>query len=217
MCGQRGHQRRSRSVLPPPTGKCLDRQLQTPQTTRNTQRPSLLSRGTAWMMFQSPEPSPFGPIRNLGRQGKFTGPRRLGTLNSEVCPRRARSNMLWGIIKTKKQYYRRIANHFNDSRDTWSLWHRSKPWSPFCTPAPISFLLNTLNYFFSHFEEDNNTPEKKIPPLLNEQLLLLSPSSMMRSLRNTNTRKAPGSDGPESWATVLRSSQMSSRASPTPH
>ena len=116
----------------------------------------------------------------------------------EVGLRTARANLSRGIREAKRQYSRKIADHFKDSRDSRNLWRGIqtitdyKPTPQTCNNS--TSLLNQLNDFFARFEADNNMPAQKIPPPTNDQVLSLSPDSVRRSLRRINARKAPGPD-----------------------
>ncbi len=57
--------------------------------------------------------------------------------------RTARANLSRGIREAKRQYSRRIAHRFSDSRDTWSLWQGIQtitdykpPHRPVTAPSP---------------------------------------------------------------------------------
>ncbi len=55
-------------------------------------------------------------------------------------------------------------------------------------------LLNELNAFFARFEAQNSTTAQKAPPPPSDQVMMLSPDSVRRSLSRINARKAPGPD-----------------------
>lgn len=110
----------------------------------------------------------------------------------------ARANLSRGIRLAKRQYSRRIADRFNDSRDTRNLWRGMQTITDY-KPSPqtcdsSTSLLNQLKDFFARFEADNSTPAQKTPPPPGDQVLTLSPDSVRRSLRRTNPRKAQGPD-----------------------
>ncbi|KAK0155268.1 Retrovirus-related Pol polyprotein from type-1 retrotransposable element R1 [Merluccius polli] len=115
----------------------------------------------------------------------------------EMGLRTARANLSRGIRLAKRQYSRRIADRFNDSRDTRNLWRGMQTITDY-NPSPqtcdsSTSLLNQLNDF-SRFEADNSTPAQKTPPPPGDQVLTLSLDSVRRSLRRTNPRKAQGPD-----------------------
>ncbi|XDV41219.1 hypothetical protein PO909_010117, partial [Leuciscus waleckii] len=83
----------------------------------------------------------------------------------------ARANLSRGIRKAKKQYGRRVAYNFRDSRDT-----------------------SELNNFFARFEAYNTTPAQKIPPPYDDQALCLSPANAVEKRHKMNARKAAGPD-----------------------
>ncbi len=110
----------------------------------------------------------------------------------------ARANLSRGIREAKRQYSRRIAHRFSDSRDTRSLWqgiqtitdYKPPPQTCDCTIP----LLNELNAFFARFEAQNSTTAQKTPPPPGDQVMMLSSDSVRRSLSRINARKAPGPD-----------------------
>ncbi|KAG1928986.1 hypothetical protein F2P79_023208 [Pimephales promelas] len=112
--------------------------------------------------------------------------------------RMARANLSRGIRKAKRQYAKRIAQNFEDSRDTRRLWQGIqtitgyKP-SPQTCDSDIS-LLNDLNSFFARFEAHNSTHAQTTLLPDDDQVLCLSPTSVMRSFSKINTRKAVGPD-----------------------
>ncbi|XP_078740066.1 interferon-induced very large GTPase 1-like [Lampetra fluviatilis] len=116
----------------------------------------------------------------------------------EMGLKTARANLSRGIRLAKRQYSRRIADRFNDSRDTRNLWRGMqtitdyKPFPQTCDSS--TSLLNQLKDFFARFEADNSTPAQKTPPPPGDQVLTLSPDSVRRSLRRTNPSKAQGPD-----------------------
>lgn len=76
------------------------------------------------------------------------------------------ANLSKGIREARRQYSRRIADRFKDSRDTRNLWGGMQTiyYKPSPQTCDNSFsLLNQLNDFFVCFEADNNTPAQKIP------------------------------------------------------
>ncbi len=68
----------------------------------------------------------------------------------------ARANLSRGIREAKRQYSRRIAHRFSDSRDTWSLWQGIQTITDYKPPPQTCDstipLLNELNAFFARFE-----------------------------------------------------------------
>ena len=110
----------------------------------------------------------------------------------------ARANLDRGIKDAKRQYTRRVAQRFSDSRDTRSLWRGIqtitdyKPRQQTCD-SDIT-LLNSLNDFFGRFEAHNSTPAQKSTPPPDDQVLSLSPASVRRTLSRINARKAAGPD-----------------------
>ncbi len=51
-----------------------------------------------------------------------------------------------------------------------------------------------LNYFYSRFEMQNNTPAQKLPTPPSDQALCLSPADVRKTLSRINPRKAAGPD-----------------------
>ncbi|CAM4687180.1 unnamed protein product [Leuciscus chuanchicus] len=103
-----------------------------------------------------------------------------GVRNDEGL-RTARANLSRGIRKAKKQYGRRVAYNFRDSRDTRRLCQGIQTITDY-KPQPQTFdsdisLLNELNNFFARFEAYNTTPAQKIPPPYDDQALCLSPAN----------------------------------------
>ncbi len=68
----------------------------------------------------------------------------------------ARANLSRGIREAKRQYSRRIAHRFSDSRDTRSLWQGIQTITDYKPPPQTCDstipLLNELNAFFARFE-----------------------------------------------------------------
>ncbi len=110
----------------------------------------------------------------------------------------ARANLSRGIREAKRQYSRRIAHRFSDSRDTRSLWQGIQTITDYKPPPQTCDstipLLNELNTFFARFEAQNSTTAQKTPPPPSDQVMTLSPDSVRRSLSRINARKAPGPD-----------------------
>ncbi len=110
----------------------------------------------------------------------------------------ARANLSRGIREAKRQYSRRIAHRFSDSRDTWSLWQGIQTITDYKPPPQTCDstipLLNELNAFFARFEAQNSTTAQKTPPPPGDQVMTLSPDSVRRSFSRINARKAPGPD-----------------------
>ncbi len=110
----------------------------------------------------------------------------------------ARANLSCGIREAKRQYSRRIAHRFSDSRDTRSLWQGIQTITNYKPPPQTCDstipLLNELNAFFARFEAQNSTTAQKSPPPPGDQVMTLSPNSVRRSLSRINARKAPGPD-----------------------
>ncbi len=98
----------------------------------------------------------------------------------------------------KRQYSRRIAHRFSDSRDTQSLWQGIQTitgYNPLqqtcdstipCWPSWMPSLLA--------LKHKTNTIAQKAPPPPGDQVMMLSPDSVRNSLSRINARKAPGSD-----------------------
>uniref|UniRef100_A0A9J8A6D7 Reverse transcriptase domain-containing protein n=1 Tax=Cyprinus carpio carpio TaxID=630221 RepID=A0A9J8A6D7_CYPCA len=112
--------------------------------------------------------------------------------------RTARANLSRGIREAKRQYSRRIAHRFSDSRDTRSLWQGIQTITDYKPPqrtcdSNIS-LLNELNTFFARFEAQNSSTAQKTPPPPRDQVMMLTPDSVRRSFSRINARKAPGPD-----------------------
>ncbi|XDV45567.1 hypothetical protein PO909_013647 [Leuciscus waleckii] len=93
--------------------------------------------------------------------------------------RTARANLSRDIRKAKKQYAKRTAHTFRDSRDTRRLWKGFQTITDYKPPPQTS---------------SNTTPAQKIPPPYDNQVLYLSPASVMRSFSKNNARKAAGPD-----------------------
>ncbi len=112
--------------------------------------------------------------------------------------RTARANLSRGIREANRQYSRRIAHRFSDSRDTRSLWQGIQTITDYKPPPQTCDstipLLNELNAFFARFEAQNSTTAQKTPPPPGDQMMTLSPHSVRRSLSRINARKAPGPD-----------------------
>ncbi len=112
--------------------------------------------------------------------------------------RTARANLSRGIREAKRQYSRRIAHRFSDSRDTRSLWQGIQTITDYKPPPQTCDstipLLNELNAFFACFEAQNSTTAQKTPPPPGDQVMMLSSDSVRRSLSRINARKAPGPD-----------------------
>ncbi len=112
--------------------------------------------------------------------------------------RKARANLSRGIREAKRQYSRRIAHRFSDSRDTRSLWQGIQTITDYKPPPQTCDstipLLNELNAFFARFEAQNSTTAQKTPPPPGDQVMTLSSDSVRRSLSRINARKAPGPD-----------------------
>ncbi len=110
----------------------------------------------------------------------------------------ARTNLSRGIRDAKRQYSRRIAHRFSDSRDTRSLWQGIETITDYKPPPQTCdstiLLLNELNAFFARFEAQNSTTAQKTPPTPGDQVMTLSLDSVRRSLSRINARKAPGPD-----------------------
>ncbi len=110
----------------------------------------------------------------------------------------ARANLSRCIREAKRQYSRRIAHRFSDSRDTRSLWQGIQTITDYKPPPQTCDstipLLNELNAFFARFEAQNSTTAQKTPPPPGDQVMTLSPDSVRRSLSRINARKAPGPD-----------------------
>jgi len=88
-------------------------------------------------------------------------------LQSRQVGLRTRANLSRGIREAKRQYSRRIAHRFSDSRDSHSLWRALQSITD-CKPPPqtcdsSTSLLNQLNRFFACFEAQNTTPAQKSP------------------------------------------------------
>ncbi len=99
----------------------------------------------------------------------------------------ARANLSRGIREAKRQYSRKIAHRFSDSRDTRSLWQGIQTITDYKPPPQTCDstipLLNELNAFFARFEAQNSTTAQKTPP-----------NSVRRSLSRINAHKALGPD-----------------------
>ncbi len=110
----------------------------------------------------------------------------------------ARANLSRGIREAKRQYSRRIAHRFSDSRDTRSLWQGIQTITDYKPPPQTCDstipLLNELNAFFARFEAQKSTTAQETPPPPGDQVMTLSPNSVRRSLSRINARKAPGPD-----------------------
>ncbi len=108
----------------------------------------------------------------------------------------ARANISRGIREAKRQYSRRIAHRFSDSRDTRSLWQGIQTIMDYKPPPQTCDstipLLHELNAFFARFEAQNSTTAQKAPPPPGDQVMMLSDD--VRSLSRINAHKAPGPD-----------------------
>ncbi len=75
----------------------------------------------------------------------------------------ARANLYRSIREAKRQYSRRIAHCFSDSRDTRSLWQGIQTITDYKPPPQTCDstipLLNELNAFFARFEAQNSTTQ----------------------------------------------------------
>ncbi|XP_047675457.1 uncharacterized protein LOC125145680 [Tachysurus fulvidraco] len=116
----------------------------------------------------------------------------------EAGLRTARANLSRGIREAKRQYSRRLAHKFSDSRDTRRLWQGIQTITDY-KPLPRTCdsnisLLNELNTFFARFEKQNSTTAQKTPPPPGDQVMMLTPDSVRRSFSRINVRKAPGPD-----------------------
>lgn len=100
-------------------------------------------------------------------------------IGDKIDLRTARTNLSRGIRSAKRRYSMKVADHFNNSKDTRNLRRGIqtitdyKP-SPRTCKYSIS-MLNRLNDFFTGFEADNDTPAEKIPPSFKDQVLSLTP------------------------------------------
>ncbi len=107
----------------------------------------------------------------------------------------ARANLSLGIREAKRQYSRRIAHRFSDSRDTRSLWQGIQTITDYKPPPQTcDSTIPLLNAFFALFEAQNSTTAQKAPPPPGDQVMTLSPDSVRRSLSRINARKALGPD-----------------------
>ena len=103
-----------------------------------------------------------------------------------------------GVRTAKHSYGQKIQAHFTDTKDPRCLWQGIqsvtdyKPTPPPCEDN-IDFL-NTLNTFFSRFEENNTTEPTKTPPRSDNETLHLDPADVRRTLLKVNPRKAAGPD-----------------------
>lgn len=108
--------------------------------------------------------------------------------------RTVRSNLSRGIRVTKRLYTKKINHHFQDSRDTWSLWQGIQTITDYKPPPQTCDSNISLCNLFAHFYGLNNTPAQKSPSPLNDQVLCLSPASVKKSLSMINPCKAAGPD-----------------------
>ncbi|CAL9704913.1 unnamed protein product [Knipowitschia caucasica] len=99
--------------------------------------------------------------------------------------RTARANLSRGIKKAKKQYSKKITDHFRDSRDTLSLWEGIKTITDYKPPRQTcnsdTSQLNALNEFFARYEALNRTPAQMSIPPPEDQVLRLSPVTLPAS------------------------------------
>ncbi len=119
----------------------------------------------------------------------------------------ARANLSRGIREAKRQYSRRIAHRFSDSRDTRSLWQGIQTITDYKPPPQTCDstipLLNELNAFFARFEAQNSTTAQKLPPPPGDQVM--RSGSMHAKLRVLTTFLGVY------WETVQWNSLMSSQ------
>ncbi len=135
----------------------------------------------------------------------------------------ARANLSRSIREAKRQYSRRIAHRFSDSRDTLSLWQGIQTITDYKPPPQTCDstipLLNELNAFFARFEAQNSTTAQKTPPPPGDQVWCCprtawgdpSAGSMHAKLRVLTTFLGVY------WETVQLNSLMSSQTFSTSH
>ena len=79
--------------------------------------------------------------------------------------RAARANLNRGVRTAKRAYGHKIQSHFTDTKDPSRLWQGIQSVTGYRpTPPPCkdnTDFLNTLNTFFSRFEENNTTTPTK--------------------------------------------------------
>ena len=83
----------------------------------------------------------------------------------EMGLRTARANLSRGIRLAMRQYSRRIADRFNDTRNTRNLWRGMQTITEY-KPSPqtcdsSTSLLNQLNDFFAQFEAEDPTTSRR--------------------------------------------------------
>ncbi len=115
----------------------------------------------------------------------------------EVGLRTARANLSRGIREAKRQYSRRIAHRFSDSRDTQNLWQGIQTITDYKPPPQTCDstipLLNELNAFFAHFEAQNSTTAQKTPPPPGDQVMTLYPGQREEIPQQDQCTQSPGS------------------------
>lgn len=110
----------------------------------------------------------------------------------------ARANLNRGMRAAKRAYGQKIQSHFTDTKDSRRLWQGIQTVTGYRpTPPPCedsTDFLNSLNVFFSRFEENNTTIPTKAPQCSEDATLQLDPADVRRTLRKVNPRKAAGPD-----------------------
>lgn len=110
----------------------------------------------------------------------------------------ARANLHRGVRAAKRAYGQKINSYFTDTKDPRRLWQGIqsvtdyKPSPPPCEDN--TDFLNSLNTFFSRFEENNTTTPTKKPVNPDSTTLQLDPADVRTTLLKVNPRKAAGPD-----------------------
>ena len=112
--------------------------------------------------------------------------------------RTARANLNRGVRAAKRAHGQKIQSHFTDTKDPRRLWQGIQSVTDYRpTPPPCddsTDFLNSLNTFFSRFEENNTTTPTKALHCSDTATLQLDPADVRRTLQKVNPRKAAGPD-----------------------
>ncbi|KAK0148820.1 hypothetical protein N1851_010766 [Merluccius polli] len=135
--------------------------------------------------------------------------------------RTARNNLACGIKLAKQEHAKKIQDHFTCSKVTWRMWKGIQSITNYKTPPHTCntepSLPDALNHFYARFEAQNTWglmyeglinagfslnllcetdpwPEKKSNPPPDDQVLILTPTSVRMTLSKVDPRKAMGND-----------------------
>ncbi|KAK3535559.1 hypothetical protein QTP70_016830 [Hemibagrus guttatus] len=110
----------------------------------------------------------------------------------------ARARLSQAIKEAKRSHAQSIYGHFQDSGDSWSMWHGIQAITNYkTTPSACdsdASLPDVLNDFYARFEAQNNVAARKTIPPPNSQVLCLSTADMKRTLCRVNPWKSAGPD-----------------------